>query len=324
MTKTKALNRPAIAAIAAALVFPSFAATAQDAATASPPLVLPGDPVAAAPSVPAPQPAPVTITVPEVAPVEAAAPAASSEPAARAAATRPAPRREQPVTARAAVDRSPAQVTSAPVRDAAEPLSAPIPASVPAATVSEAAAEPLAVAPLADEQQTDMTEALAKMLAGLLVVGGAIAAFVALRRRSRAEAHMDEAVAISAPPHRTETRSPATAAHTIPAAAPLAEPGMAHSGVTPAPAPLASGGAIALPRVAPTDPEERGELLRRMVEAEPDRANPFTSPKARLRRARLILQSLGRKFENGPPRFDLSQYAGAWPALARGNRGAFA
>jgi hypothetical protein len=53
-----------------------------------------------------------------------------------------------------------------------------------------------------------------------------------------------------------------------------------------------------------------------MIDAPPDRANPFTDRRARLRRARLILQSLGRTFENAKPWIDLSDYPENWPALA--------
>lgn len=47
-----------------------------------------------------------------------------------------------------------------------------------------------------------------------------------------------------------------------------------------------------MPAVAPADASERDALLNRMVAAAPDAANPFTSRKARRRRARLILQSM--------------------------------
>jgi hypothetical protein len=42
---------------------------------------------------------------------------------------------------------------------------------------------------------------------------------------------------------------------------------------------------------------ERAELIRSMTRAKPDRFNPFTSPKARRRRARLILQHRERLWE---------------------------
>ena len=53
-----------------------------------------------------------------------------------------------------------------------------------------------------------------------------------------------------------------------------------------------------------------------IVAAKPDRANPFTTYQARLKRARLILQSLDRDFSNTEPWIDLSQYSANWPELA--------
>lgn len=83
-----------------------------------------------------------------------------------------------------------------------------------------------------------------------------------------------------------------------------------------------AGAAVPLPRKAPESREEREALLDRMVAARPDRANPFHAPRARRRRARLILQSLGRKFENGRARIDLSQYPQNWPELQGNNSAA--
>lgn len=85
-----------------------------------------------------------------------------------------------------------------------------------------------------------------------------------------------------------------------------------------------AGAAIALPRHAPKDADERSALLRRMIAAKPDRANPFRTRKARLHRARLILQSLDRTFENGKSSIDLSQYPMNWPELAKGDQTAVA
>ncbi|HSG55517.1 MAG TPA: hypothetical protein VLA45_08675 [Paracoccaceae bacterium] len=76
-----------------------------------------------------------------------------------------------------------------------------------------------------------------------------------------------------------------------------------------------AGATVALPRGIPATYDEREALLQRMVAAKPDRANPFHSPRARRHRARLIIQSLGRKFENGKSRIDLSQYPQNWPEL---------
>ncbi|QSB44695.1 hypothetical protein IDJ81_00385 [Tsuneonella flava] len=79
--------------------------------------------------------------------------------------------------------------------------------------------------------------------------------------------------------------------------------------------PATDRGAVPLPDELPQTFEERDALLQRMIAAAPDRANPFRSPRARARRARLILQSLGRRFEKAKPRIDLRQYAYHWPAL---------
>ncbi len=55
--------------------------------------------------------------------------------------------------------------------------------------------------------------------------------------------------------------------------------------------------------------EERAELLKRMVEAEPDEANPFHTPRARMRRARLILQTREKELQDkATERFDWRTY----------------
>ena len=77
-----------------------------------------------------------------------------------------------------------------------------------------------------------------------------------------------------------------------------------------------AGAAVALPQELPESYEEREALFYRMVEARPDRANPFTDRKARMKRARLIMQSIGRDFGEAAPWIDLSQYPNNWPELA--------
>jgi hypothetical protein len=77
------------------------------------------------------------------------------------------------------------------------------------------------------------------------------------------------------------------------------------------------GAAVVLPRNEPETFSERNALLRRMVEARPDRANPFRGFRARTRRARLIIQSLGHTFEKGRSWIDFSQYPNNWPELRR-------
>lgn len=78
-----------------------------------------------------------------------------------------------------------------------------------------------------------------------------------------------------------------------------------------------AGASVDLPARVPEDYDERSALLKRMIEARPDKANPFRNRKSRTKRARLILQSLGRKFEDADPWIDLSQYPNNWPELAR-------
>lgn len=87
---------------------------------------------------------------------------------------------------------------------------------------------------------------------------------------------------------------------------------------TPTSKPVATGssqGTVVLPQEVPESFEERDALLKQMVAARPDKANPFRSGKARARRARLIMQSIEESFEKRKPRIDLSQYTEIWPAL---------
>ncbi len=80
---------------------------------------------------------------------------------------------------------------------------------------------------------------------------------------------------------------------------------------------LPRDGKVILPDAVPETFAERDRLMRGLVAQQPDAANPFRSGKARARRARLIIQSLGRKFENATPWIDLSQYSYRWPHLAQ-------
>lgn len=75
------------------------------------------------------------------------------------------------------------------------------------------------------------------------------------------------------------------------------------------------GDPVALPGALPETFEERDALLHELVAAKPDRANPFTASRARARRAKLIMQSLGQTFRDRKPRIDLSEYTNRWPAM---------
>ncbi len=168
----------------------------------------------------------------------------------------------------------------------------------------------------------DWTGLIALALAGIIPVGFAIFAFMWWRRRS----------------HRTNYVPVETIEQPVPRgnAAAATTPAVDHEPFVPqaptaasTPVPVVAmstaqsrnSGEVVLPREMPATFAERDKLLRQLVAAKPDRANPFTSPKARARRARLIMQSLGRTFDNVSPRFDLSQYSYRWPNLAKPQSG---
>lgn len=311
MTRTL-VTRCAPIAIAASAVLPSIA-FAQDGTGAQPVIVLPEvAPAAAANPAPAP-----TIVLPE--------PEAVSPPAV-AAEARPAETRRA-----AAVTRQPARTEAA--QPAATSATIAAPATVQAQAPQAIAASPSTV-PLPQAEPVDTTETVAAtaasdenpagegMLAGLLgalaiaTVGGV--ALMAARRRRRIS---DDAQPFDEPafaPNPVAARSfeprpapvfnaPAPTASAF--ATPVVARGMQRS------ANRVAGDPIPLPTRMPESFEERDALLRELVAAEPDRANPFTSPRARARRAKLIIQSLGRDFTSRKPRFDLSEYTNRWPAL---------
>lgn len=172
-----------------------------------------------------------------------------------------------------------------------------------------------------------MLGALAVLAVPLL----AILAILPARRRRRALAKPSAGSATAEVPKRTEWpvdhATPATVV--VPAAAetknsPITQgpydnrvAAFSHASAPVRGALPANGAATPLPARVPDDFEERDALLKRMAAARPDRANPFRHYKARIKRARLILQSLGRKFENVDPWIDLSEYPNNWPELAR-------
>lgn len=161
---------------------------------------------------------------------------------------------------------------------------------------------------------------------GLAAVGGV--AFAASRRRRRRATgtdydvveptYLEEPVAAEPVVVRNPEPTPAMpmvsassfAAPPAPVMAPPASPMASTSSV-----PNGNGDPIPLPSQVPETFEERDALLKELVAAEPDRANPFTSVRARARRAKLIMQSLGQDFQSRKPRIDLSQYTNRWPAL---------
>jgi hypothetical protein len=296
-------TRSATTAIAALLALTSAPALSQEAAT--PPL---DGPIVNPQPVPVSQAPEPVIVLPDFAtPVAEPAPEAEPAPAAEEAA---------PPARAATSQRAPAARTAT---TEPAPVAAPVPDPVSDAELpTEEAATPMAVAPLAAEPiepvapapaaDENMTAVLALVLVALLGLIGAIFAFAALRRRHPATAA------------RKAARAPEPAARPVASVAePAPEPAFDRDSVPAQPTarPLSSrGAAVPLPARLPDSYEERDALLQRMIDAPPDRANPFTDRRARLRRARLILQSLGRTFENATPWIDLSDNPENWPALA--------
>ena len=342
MTHFKIVRRAPLALTATAALL-STAALAQTATTADPVIVLPDmQTTAPAPSVPTTT-APTT-AAPVVTSATTATTATTSAPTAAPRIVLP-----EPVEADATPAEAPATRTAAPVERAAatsSPKAAPAPAepvsrtataettaSNDASTTPVVGPEPIsatdalgnemmassepsaAVAPVeqaapADNSTNELVIAGALGALGLAAVGGI--AILASRRRRGAEL-APQRVAVE----RTVTPDPTPEVSSVAAPAPTvaprqSAPAMTYASRAPA---SANGDPVILPAELPQTYEERDDLLRRLIAAKPDRANPFKSPAARARRARLIMQSLGRRFENRKPRFDLSQYTNRWPAL---------
>lgn len=262
----------AAVAVSAALTLGSTPGAAQDAA---PTMVLP-----VAPPAPAPAPAPATISSPVVQAVPPR-PAAAASPAEAAAepAARPAPRREPARSAERlterATERSAATVPSPAAAEAPEtPAVAPIAAAAPVIVPTPTEAAP-APQPAAERSGLGVEEGLLVALLGALGLAGV--GFLALRRRR--EDDEDELLA-EAPLTAAAAAAPIVA---TPAAAPAAFPTGLRQLADP-------NAAFAMPAGPVPTGAAREALLDRMVTADPDEANPFGTPKARRRRARLLLQ----------------------------------
>ena len=301
MRTTLLTPRRAATAIAAVLALTATPLVAQEAATA------PTDgPIIATPNtVAAPDPAPVLV-IPDVSTIEEPAAEPVAAPVTRTAAPEP--------QARSA----PAARTSTPAAATSEPVAETAPAGEPlAATSAEAELPP--IVPMDEptniqptpEQATDITAVLGLILVALLGLVLAVFAFAYLRRRRAAIVHADPRARVETERRDLSARPVATVAEPFPLAEPVPE--MA----APTRTLRNNGAAVPLPARLPESYEERSALLQRMIEAKPDRANPFTDRKARMRRARLILQSLGRRFDGARPWIDLSDYPENWPEFAR-------
>lgn len=317
MTHTSSRSLCASAAITAVLALGSIPAFAQEATpslelpqtvtpptatapviapTSSAPVIIPSSPATAAPAaVPVTTP---TIVLPDVTSV--AAPAEASSDAA------------QPTTQRAATATRSAAQPSAPeaVPAVPQPVSGTAPVAplnpeigdtlnnnpVPTADTSVGSAGPAEVAPPAEDGDGAPVGAIAGLLALLAVGAGGIAATRSRRRSQSGSASITRAPADVEPARAVPeyAAAPSVAATTKP----VATVGYATAtSLTPAPTANAaskpaaqSGNRFAMPEGAVPTGEARQKLLRDMVAAAPDKANPFRSPSYRRKRARVILQ----------------------------------
>lgn len=337
--------RCATVAIAASLALGPTLAAAQSAATEGsdiqPVVVLPDTAAPAmvspvAPMQPAAQPT-SAITLPEPT-VEASQPV-PVEAAQSALVAQPIP--AQPQTA------PQSQIASATANPESEASMATTTATTAAAVnpsvdapLATMEAEPVAPANVgdveADAAAGDVISLIALALVGLIPVGLVVMALVWWRRRSRTvpnaviERRVEETQSPASPELQGSIRGHQMAASNAQASMLLDRPIRVPDATRPAiPAQVeprsairgANEHAVVLPSTVPEDFAERDALLQRLIKARPDRANPFHAPRARAKRARLIIQSIGRRFERAAPRFDLSQYSYLWPHLAKG-RGA--
>ncbi len=311
MKKTRHLIASAPIAIAAMAALHTTAAGAQEAPTIV--LDIPEEAPAAstAPVVPStapvattsPVPAPITVQLPEPEPVAEPPVVNEAEPVATTQTTRAATR-EAPAPAPVAATQQ-AEPTTAPFANSESEAAGQQPLA--AATAPESAPPAAELTPVQDPVSDGSGAAL---LFALLAVGGVgLAAFLLFRSRRRKrdeEVPVIEQPVVAAPLSRdTETAGATSNSESAPAM--RAEP------ITPATS--NKDVAVELPSEAPRNPVERDRLLKRMIDAKPDRANPFASHKARAKRARLILQSLGTRFTDRKPGIDLSQYTNVWPEL---------
>lgn len=282
-------------------------------APAQPTIVLPAEaPPPAAPAAPPVMTSqPMVQQTPVVTPPPAAVVAEEATPTRPTATERSAARAAARATSTS--NSTPTQPAAAAVAPTpAVPMTADAPMS-PAASVP--LAQPATTPPPADTslqndpqegaQALDDNSATAMVGAGaalLLALG--LGTFAVTRRRRRAEAQEDAvltapATAYAEPAPRPVVQRPvSTAPAATPVVAPQHAPAMpldarrsiGEEELVPATHPAASQ-PVSLDGPVPQTREGRDALLDRMVSAAPDASNPFTSRKARLRRARIILQS---------------------------------
>ena len=320
MTQTQHSLRYAGSAIAAALAFASTAGLAQDAAAPfqpapEPVIVVPDIPVPAAPEPTVVLPSTQPETVQPVPQPSAEAPLPQPSASTTAARTRAEP------AARTAPEPAPRAVAPAP---ATVEQSAPVPAAPIVEPVAAAPAPSAVTAAQTPAPADDNTGILALILGGLAFLALAIWGFIAIGRRKSVRRYVAEDLAPPMPvapkpvmvePAPVAEREPLIEApRTV---SPINAPSFASRSAPVSGALPHAGASVALPARVPEDFAERDALMRRMIAARPDRANPFTDRGARTKRARLMLQSLGRDFGESEPWIDLSQYPNNWPEFAR-------
>ena len=318
MMKTRHMIASAPIAIAAMAALNPTAVLAQDAPTAAyeapapSPIVLPAPtPVQSpAPIVLEPQKqVPIKIELPEPKPLVDPPVVAEAEPVATTQTTR-----RTAAEPRASEPAAPRERTA---EAATTPAEQPLAASAAEESETTTAIAPLAAtAPVAEAEQASVPApaedpSSAALLLALLGLGGAgLAGFLLLRSRHR---RRDDDVPVierpliaeSAPHEEPVGSESADVEFDVPPLEPASKPTVAPS----------NGAAVELPTELPASRAERERLYQRMIDAEPDRANPFASHKARAKRARLILQSIGTHFTDRKPGIDLSQYTNVWPEL---------
>jgi hypothetical protein len=308
MTKTRHMIACAPIAIAAMAALHTPAALAQEPPTIV--LDVPAPTPAASPApvvLPAPAPAPIAIELPQPEPVVEPPVVEEAEPVATTQTTRAVTRQAPaPAPQPAAAAATASEESAAPAVNTTETA---IPADEAfAATAASDTAQPVIEAEPVQQPVNDVSGAA--LLFALLGLGGVgLAAFLLFRSRRRRRSEdvpvIERPVVATAP---VTEREPSVTSYD-------AEP-VRTTPVEPArPMAASSGAAVELPTEAPRNPAERDRLLKRMIDAKPDRANPFASHKARAKRARLILQSLGTRFTDRKPSIDLSQYTNVWPEL---------
>ncbi|MXP30059.1 hypothetical protein GRI58_14715 [Porphyrobacter algicida] len=221
----------------------------------------------------------------------------------------------------------PAQTFVAPVdRPASSPSLQPdgIPDALSQQSESQSAAAPAATADNNAGQANE--EAIFGIVGalGLIAVGGL--AVSAMRRRrnpppyvetrtEHVEQPKDAGEAVADEPVATSQGARASTPVATRIAPPIADAGHSRHPLARVESTSGNGDPVVLPPAVPERFDERDALLKRLIAAKPDRANPFRSKRARAHRAKLIIQSLDRRFESRKPRIDLSQYTNRWPAL---------